>query len=284
MPSMEQKHEKNMKKIRLRNKALDSLIPFDAENVFRRPSPDMCWIDDGRINVLDHPLFDVCPLVDPNLFLSFVRLGARRGGEYKHPSENRIKKWVEKYGLPMKNLPARDTPETGISLSVEKNSMPVEQFRREVRNAWELWTIHKEVWSEDFEAIMERVKTPRSRWDRELVEGFDSRDHGDRRTVARILYKPPSTAIIDTAHAVLDEIATTQIADVRPRVLSELSWWCPDLPSALYLQFALLRMGDRPKRECKNCGTLFVLTRDDKYHCDETCYRTAYNHRNDDTN
>src|SRR5215212_7624523 len=272
-----------MKKIRLRNKALDSLIPFDAENVFRRPSPDMCWIDDGRIKVVDHPLFDVCPLLDPNLFLSFVRLGARRGGEYKHPSENRIKKWVEKYGLPMKNLPVRYRPETGFSLSVEQHSMPVEQFRREVHNAWDLWTIHKEVWSEDSEAITERVKTPRSRWDRELVEGFDSRDHRDRRKVARILYKPPSTAIIGTAHAVLDEIATAQIADVRPRVLSELSWWCPDLPSALYLQFALLRMGDRPKRECRNCGTLFPLTRKDRYYCDETCYRTAYNHRDADT-
>src|SRR5215211_6749432 len=205
MFDMEQKPEKNMKKVRLRNKALDSLIPFDAKNVFRRPSPDMCWIDEGRIDVLDHPIFDVCPLLDPNLFLSFVRLGARRGGEYKHPSENRIKKWVEKYGLPKKNLPTRDMPEPEIiSLSVTKNSMPVEQFRRGVRDAWELWTIHKEVWSEDSEAIMERVKTPRSRWDRELVEGFESRDHRDRRKVARILYRAPSTAIIGTAHDVLD--------------------------------------------------------------------------------
>ena len=35
-------------------------------------------------------------------------------------------------------------------------------------------------------------------------------------------------------------------------------------------------MGNRPKRICDNCGTLFPLTREDKDHCDERCYRTAY--------
>jgi hypothetical protein len=110
-------------------------------------------------------------------------------------------------------------------------------------------------------------------------------DHKHRLIIARTYYKPLSTAVINTAHAVLDEIATEQIRDVRPRVYySDLSWSCPDLLSALYLQFALLRMGDRPKRICKNCGTLFLLTRDDKYHCDETCYRTAYNYRDANTN
>src|SRR5215207_3130896 len=147
MSNMGQKPEKNLKKFRLRNKALDSLIPFDAEHVFRRPKPDICWIENGQINLLEHPLLDVFPLVDPNLFLSFVRLGARRGGEYRDPSEYRIKKWVEKYGLPAKRLPGRRTSEGRIvDLSVERISMSVEQFRREVSDAWELWTIHKEVW------------------------------------------------------------------------------------------------------------------------------------------
>jgi hypothetical protein len=277
MPSMAQKPEENLKKIRLRNKALDSLIPLDAEHVFRRRMPDVCWIENEHINLLENPFLDVFPLVDPNLFLSFVRLGARRGGQYKEPSKYRIKKWVGKYGLPLKKLRRQGTTRTPVR-------MPVEQFRREVRDAWELWTIHKEAWSNNAEAIMNRVNAPSYRWDYGLAAGFDTRDHKDRRTVARILYQPPSTPVINTAHAVLDELATDQLKDVRPRVhYSDLSWSCDDLPSALYLQFALLRMGDRPKRECKNCGTLFVLTRDDKYHCDETCYRTAYNHRNDDT-
>jgi hypothetical protein len=278
MSIMDERPEENMKKMRLRNKALNSLIPVDAEHVFRRRMPDVCWIENGHINLLENLFLDVFPLVDPNLFLSFVRLGVRRGGEYKDPSDHRIKKWVEKHGLPVKKLRRWGTSRTPVS-------MPVKQFRREVRDAWELWTIHKEVWAENAEAIMNRVSTPRSRWDYGLAVGFDTRDHKDRRTVARILYQPPSTPVINTAHAVLDEIATEQIKDVRPRVhYSDLSWLCPDLLSALYLQFALLSMGDRPKRECRNCGTLFVLTRDDKYHCDETCYRTAYNHRNDDTN
>jgi hypothetical protein len=263
--------------VRLRNKMLDSLIPVDAEHVFRRHKPDVCWIGNGHIKLLESPFFDVFPLIDPHLFLSFVRLGARRGGEYKDPSENRIKKWVEKYGLPAKKLPERGTSSIPVF-------MPVEQFRREVRDAWELWTIHKEAWAEDAEAIMDRVRAPRSRWDHGLAVGFDTVDHRHRRTVARSLYQPSGTAVIGTAHAVLDELATELIKDVRPRVhYTELSWSCDDLPSAMYLQFALLRMGDRPKRECRNCGTLFLLTREDKYHCDESCYRTAYNHRDTDT-
>ena len=72
---------------------------------------------------------------------------------------------------------------------------------------------------------------------------------------------------------------------MRTRVAySDLSWSCDDLRSAMYLQFALLRTGDRPKRECGNCGMLFPLTRKDKGYCDESCYRTAYNHCNRDAN
>lgn len=254
---------------------LDSLIPLDAEHVFRRHKPEVCWIENGCVKLMESRIFEVFPLIDANLFLSFVRLGARRGGEYKDPSDNRIKKWVEKYGLPAKQLPKR-----GKSSRVVH--MPVEQFRQEVRDAWDLWTIQKEVWAEDAEAISSRVRAPRCTWDRELAIGLELTEHKYRRIIARTWHKPPSTAVIDTAHAVLDEIATEQIKEVRPRVFySDLSWSCPDLLSALYLQFALLRMGDRPKRICANCGTLFPLTRDDKYHCDATCYRTAYNHRRD---
>lgn len=265
--------------MRFRNKVLDSLIPLDAEHVFRRPAPEVCWIEDGHIKLLESDWTDVFPLVDSNLFLSFVKLGARRGGEYKNPSEKRIKKWVEKYGLPAKTLPLpkRGTPVTSISMSVE-------QFRQEVRDAWELWTIHKVVWAQDVESILNRVKAPRCRWDHALAVSLDSNDHDYRVFVARTLYEPLGTAVIGTAHAALDEIATEQIKEVSPRVYnSDLSWSCPHLLSALYLQFALLRMGDRPKRICGNCGTLFPLTRDDKYHCDETCYRTAYNHRDTGT-
>jgi hypothetical protein len=264
--------------VRARNKVLDGLIPLDAEHVFRRAKPWSCRIKDGRIELEEWGFQNVIPLKDPTFFLSFVRLGARRGGEYKEPSDARIRKWVKKFGLPAKDLAKRGTREDPVSMSVE-------QFRREVREAWDLWTIHKEAWSEDAEALINRVKTPRSRRDHDLAVGLTLTEYKERLAVARAFREPLSTAVIGTVHAVLDEIATEKIKYVRPRVYySDLSWSCPDLLSALYLQFALLRMGDRPKRECKNCGMLFPLTRDDKYHCDETCYRTAYNHRNDDTN
>jgi hypothetical protein len=263
--------------VRARSKVLDGLIPLDAEHVFRRKKPWSCRIKEGRIELEELWFQNVIPLRDPNFFLSFVRLGAQRGGEFKVPTFARILKWVRKFGLPAKDLAKRGTRENPVSMSVE-------QFRQEVRSAWDLWTIHKEAWSEDVEALSNRVKNPSCRWDYYLAVDSEMSDHKHRIIIARTFRKPLSTAIIGTAHAALDEIATERIRDVRPRVYdSDLSWSCPDLLSALYLQFALLQMGDRPKRICENCGTLFPLTRDDKYHCDETCYRTAYNHRNDAT-
>jgi hypothetical protein len=256
--------------LRLRKDALDSLIPLEAENVFRRYKPERCWTKDGHVFLTETSLLNVMPLLDPDLFLSFVRLGARRGGEYRDPTEAKIRKWVGTYGLPAKSksLPRRGKPEAPAS-------MPVEKFRREVRDARELWTIHKEIWASDAKAIKRRIKKPHSRWDDELVEGLDSRDHMLARSVLNA-----DEAILHTAHGVLGTITTSKIMDVRPRLHGYgLSWWCPDLISALYLQFALLITGDRPKRICENCGTLFPLTRKDKYHCNESCYRTAYNHR-----
>lgn len=138
-----------------------------------------------------------------------------------------------------------------------------------------MWTIYKEVWAENATAVRGRIKDPRSRWDKELVIGFDSLDYKTLRSI-----QPAKTAALLIARRIVEEIIASRIADVRPGIRdSELSWWCPDLISALYLQCALLIAGDRPKRVCDNCGTLFPLTRPDKYHCDERCYRTAYNHR-----
>jgi hypothetical protein len=273
MPMTDQTPEKDLKTLEPRRNALDGLIPVDAENVFRRYRPVKCVIKDELVLLVESSRFSVMPLRDPNFFTSFVRLGARRGGEYRNPTEVRIKKWAETFGLPAKRLPKRGTSEAPVS-------MPLEKFRREVRNAWELWTIYKEIWAADAKAIGARAKDPHSRWDRELAEGLDSRDYRLARSVMSA-----RQAVLRTARDVLDEIASAQIADVRSRVhMSKFSSWCPDLVSALYLQFSLLITRERPKRVCGNCGTLFPLTRKDKYHCDERCYRTAYNHRGDNSN
>jgi hypothetical protein len=269
----DQSPEKNLKTLRPRRNALDGLIPVDAENVFRRFMPVQCVIKDESILLTESSMLSVTPLQDPNFFLSFVRLGARRGGEYRDPTEARIRKWVEIYGLPAKRLPKRGTPEAPVS-------MPVEKFRREVRNAWELWAIYKEIWAADAEAIEGRAQAPHSRWDPELAEGLESSDYRLARSVMSA-----RQAVLRTARDVLDKIASAQIADVRSRVhMSNFTWECRDLYSALYLQFAWLITGERPKRICQNCGTIFPLSRKDKYYCDETCYRTAYNHRGDNSN
>jgi hypothetical protein len=55
------------------------------------------------------------------------------------------------------------------------------------------------------------------------------------------------------------------------------SWECPDLLSAMYLQFYLFVTSDKPTRNCENpsCGMPFLVTRKDKRFCNATCRSSA---------
>jgi len=59
------------------------------------------------------------------------------------------------------------------------------------------------------------------------------------------------------------------------------SWDCPDLLSAMYLQFYLLITDFEPMRRCQNpaCGLPFPATRKNKRFCNDTCRSNARNYR-----
>ena len=58
-------------------------------------------------------------------------------------------------------------------------------------------------------------------------------------------------------------------------------WDCPDLLSAIYLQFYLFITSNKPIRFCENpgCGQAFPLTRKDKIYCNRKCRYKARNYR-----
>jgi hypothetical protein len=72
---------------------------------------------------------------------------------------------------------------------------------------------------------------------------------------------------------------------VSPRSKSDYrmtrSWYCPDLLSAMYLQFYLVITDFQPMRRCQNppCGMSFPATRKNKRFCNATCRSNARNYR-----
>jgi len=58
-------------------------------------------------------------------------------------------------------------------------------------------------------------------------------------------------------------------------------WTCPDLLSAMYLQFYLLITDAEPMRRCQNpaCGKPFPATRKNKRFCNDTCRSNARHYR-----
>ena len=65
----------------------------------------------------------------------------------------------------------------------------------------------------------------------------------------------------------------------RPRLVPK----CPDLRSALWLQFGRLIEDKRPLRNCKMCGLPFPLTRRDKWVCGQTCRKAKSRKASADT-
>jgi hypothetical protein len=236
------------------------------------------------------------PLADPHLFLSFARLGA-----HGYPSEEAVMSWIRKHGL----LERRD-PERWKRLedgTPNQTPMKIEEFRAEVRKAYDVLTLFQQIRSKDIDALRGRVgrarvylPNPPANW--------PSRDGSTARARVTIDGVPTSVDtladgelsdedVLSLAVKVLEEIVEQKIRhygvtlvfsenDDHPRPLSptggygftsyrpELTLKCLNLGSALWYQFGALISNKRPLLNCEECGLPFVGRRDAKT-CSDAC-------------
>ena len=267
------------------------------------------WIDlDPGSNLRRFP--PPAPFADPDLALSFARLGAR--GE---PSPQRIEKWVSRYGLLFRQnerLPGDRILEDG---RVNQKPMEVYKFTREVSRFRDLLRLYTEIRERDIRAVTKRSREPHSAVDKELaayvqpglaqdghpparldraLEAFSSLSLSSVLTLAdrfladqlsksldgvhlRVVpgFKIPHGASQEDERSLMVSLWNTPSTSYR----LGFSWHCPDLISAIYLQLFLLATKNTPMRFCKACQTPFPAKPKHKRFCNSTCRSNARNHR-----
>jgi hypothetical protein len=227
------------------------------------------------------------PLSDQDLFLSFARLGGE--GE---PSEARILSWVRKHGLLLRMNPALKNMVLDAERTPNQAPMTLTAFRSEFRHAYRALTLLQAIRSRDFVALRSRL-TRTSR-------GIGSKQNVKRMEVLLDGVPVPRTGpgegdlydmeVLEAAtngllYIVERRLSTVRLAlgkgSERPRPLSitggylpfrpRLTPHCPDLLSAMWLQFAALISDQRQWRECKRCGLPFIDEDRDDVWCSPAC-------------
>jgi len=248
---------------------------------------------------------------DSDLFFSFARLGAR--GE---PSESSLLRWVSEHGL-LRQENDGQGPWKWPSTEVNQAPTTVANFRAEVLCARQLLALYMDIKEENFEALQCKIygthekrhlssywpHTPDTDLEKYLAKHRDVhislRESLVKLLVTAPAYEPEPDKIerwdVSVALAALQDIVKDRLSDVRldfdhdwagsqtlasdyriPR-----SFDCPDLLSAMYLQFYLLITDFEPVRRCQNpaCGLPFPATRKNKRFCNATCRSNARNYR-----
>ncbi len=169
------------KKARIKIKELEDLVDvFEGAYMFVQPRPETVGIEKDYIHVSYDGLRTVKPLTHSDLFTSFAKLPAH--GE---PSEAKIKRWVARFGLPVRgSRPERKGVELRDKMpEYEPMSMTVEEFRREARFAHELFHLYSLIRGEDVTAIKSAVRALRSNkkepseLDSSFLEAFQANKH-----------------------------------------------------------------------------------------------------------
>jgi hypothetical protein len=161
------------------------------------------------------------PFADPDLALSFARLGAS-----EEPSARAIEKWVSRYGLLFRcdeELPSDHILKDG---KVNQKPMEVSEFTREVFRFRSLLRLYVEIRDMDVKAVKQRSFEPHSAVDRELaayvLPGL-SDEYPIWERMDRVLNAFPSLLIIDRVIALADHFLADQLsaslADVRLRMV-----------------------------------------------------------------
>ena len=224
------------------------------------------------------------PLQDPNLYSSFVRLGAR--GE---PTEKKIMGWVNEYGLLTRGKGKKGI-EDGM---LNQAPMPLQEFKAEVMQARSADLLYYDLRQADREGLQKRLiamrenpnsKTigPLSQMDRELVDKYANPDRkfgwpqlpmAQKLLESFVEKKIAGVQMSFWNMATETTEASGEWTDFTDEYVPTQSWRFPDLLSAIYLQFYLIMVEAVPLRICEHprCRTPFPATRTDKRFCTETC-------------
>src|SRR5215208_7244589 len=220
----------------------DLLHPYEARLIYEEPQHEGCWIAGGKIVKVYSRLWVInpSPLVARDFFVSFARLGAR--GD---PTEAKIIRWVEKYGLPETRV--RTEPEDYERVRVDSRtlrqaSMTVAEFRQQVRYARELLILYAQIARGETDKIRSRINQPESALDKEIRRKFRSSSHKALTITSVDGGWRMDTRALCAALPVLVETVRDYISEVRIRPEAYLdeawqSYKCPNVLSALYLQF-----------------------------------------------
>lgn len=235
------------------------------------------------------------PLEDPDLFPSFARLGA-----HGQPAEESILRWVKEHGLLQGYL------RKGVS----QRAMTVDEFREEVRCAREVAALYIDIQEKNSKAIWARFVGDgeyQESWkhnnpvDKDFAEWHQSEHFESFR---RSLEPPEHPDHLKSGAVAFERILKELIGEVTLQPLSDdflvddegtmhlhswephepyrpiLSWDCPDLRSAIYLQFALMVTGGKPWRRCANphCRSPFPAKPSNKVFCKRGCRSTGRNY------
>lgn len=228
------------------------------------------------------------PLTKPGLFLSFARLG-KGLGEGGAKTNRSIQGWVEQHGVPLderKGLEVADSPKGKDPWGPA--AMTAEGFKTQACRAWWLLDFYTDIRSQDVERIKGRVRNPKSSLDKRLRETFEAASYE-----WGIVSTGQARDVLWLGFCVLAEVVEESLSGVRlgvsihspdmfdpesPKFKQALH--CPDLLSAMYLEFHLLMTRKTPMRRCESpiCGLPFPLTRKDKRFCNNTCRSNSRHH------
>lgn len=218
------------------------------------------------------------PLEDPDLFFSFARLASRG-----RPSDNSVLRWVKKYGLP--KVKHKDSSAPIWKGEPNQASMSIDELRGEALEAHSALNLYHDLYSRDINSFRKRIgelREDRKRWkqlskiDEWLVEEWGH--EADRQTW--------DSNLPWMAEGKLREFVTRRVENIRLDLAGggfwdptddgyrpKQSWKCPDLLSAMYLQFYLLITNSLPVRRCNDpsCRMPFPVTRKNRRVCNSTC-------------
>jgi hypothetical protein len=184
--------------------------------------------------------------------------------------------------------------EMNLKPTVERrtlNQAPIslDDFRTEVSNAHSALGLYKVLRERDVSELRARVEAAREK-EKEAHVVFSEVDKGLADIGNTVLTTQWTMTLVFRAAMILELFVKQKVASVRlgfsdpvdrpvkaPVYTPIQSWNCPDLLSAVYLQFYLWMIKAWPMHICayERCSTPFPATRKDKIFCSDNCRSAA---------